>query len=457
MEDTKHAPKAAAYNAITDGVIWKQLLLFAAPLLVGNLFQQLYNTADSIIVGNYVGKNALAAVGSSSVIINMIIGFFMGLATGAGVLVSQYFGANDEKSVHDTVHTGMMAMVFSGLFLTVLGILLTPAIIRLIGTPEEVQSSSILYLRVFFIGITFLMVYNMGAGILRAVGDARRPLYYLIAASLTNIVLDFVFVLFLDLAVLGVALGTILSELLSAVLTVRALMRETDVYRLVLKDLRVQKRYLLQIVRVGLPAGIQQSVIAFSNVIVQSHINSFGSAAMAGCGAYTKVDAFVTLPFMSISLASTTFVGQNIGAQKWDRVKKSARTSFFISTLITIVISALIYVFGSQILSVFTSDEEVIRFGTMQLQWMAPFYVLCGFSNVCSGVIRGSGETTIPMLIMVFNFCVLRVIWLSVMPMFIHDITIVFLSYIVTWTTCAVMMMIYYKKGKWLTRYSAGS
>lgn len=440
-------------NGITEGVIWKQLLLFSAPLLIGNLFQQLYNTADSIIVGHFVGKNALAAVGSSTVVINMLIGFFMGLATGAGVLISQYYGAKDERRVHEIVHTGMAAMFISGILLTILGVFLTPLIIRSMGTPAEVQNSSILYLRVFFLGITALVIYNMGAGILRAVGDSKRPLYYLIAASVTNIILDFVFVIFLDLGVLGVALGTVISEIVSAVLTVRALMKDREMYQFHPLEMRIRKGFLGMIIRVGLPAGVQQSVIAFSNVIVQSRINSFGAAAMAGCGAYTKIDAFVILPFMSLSLAITTFVGQNIGARKWDRVKKSAHASFAIAAVITTLLSVFIYLSGSRLLQIFTSDTDVVRYGTMMLRWMAPFYLLCAFSNVCSGVIRGSGQTTVPMLIMVGNYCLLRIIWLSVVPRFFHDIRVVFLSYIITWITCAAMMILYYKKGKWLSRY----
>lgn len=439
-------------NSITNGIIWKQLLLFSAPLLVGNLFQQLYNTVDSIIVGNYVGRNALAAVGSSTVIINMIIGFFMGIATGAGVLVSQFYGAGDKKGVHDTVHTGMLAMVYSGIILTGLGIALSPVIIHLMGTPQEVQSSSILYLRVFFIGITALMIYNMGAGLLRAVGDSKRPLYYLIAASICNIILDFIFVLFFKLGVLGVALGTVFSEILSAILVLLALMRDTDCYQLILRDLHIHEKHLIAIVKIGLPAGLQQSVISFSNVIVQSKINVFGAAAMAGYSAYTKIDSFVTLPFMSLSLASTTFIGQNIGAKKWDRVKKSARTSFLFSAVITIVLSAVIVILGKKLLAIFTGDTDVIYYGTLMLKYMAPFYIICAFSNVCSGIIRGAGETKIPMLIMVGNYCVLRIIWLSIITIFVHNIIVVFLGYLITWSTAAIMMFIYYKKGSWLSR-----
>lgn len=440
-------------NEIIEGNIWKQLLLFSLPLLAGNLFQQLYNTVDSVIVGNYVGKNALAAVGSSMVIINMLIGFFMGLATGAGVLISQYYGAGDEKKVHDTVHTDIAAMLVSSAVLTVGGYFLTPWILRMMGTPTEVRDSSELYLRVFFLGITGLVIYNTGSGILRAVGDSKRPLYYLIAASITNVILDFVFVIFMNLGVLGVALATDIAMFLSAGLTVRTLIKEHDMYRFVWKDLKIQKSYLLDMIKVGLPAGMQQSVISFSNVIVQAKINSFGAAAMAGCGAYNKVESFVLLPFMSMSLASTTFVGQNIGAKKFDRVKKAANVSFVLTFIVTEVLSIFVYMFGSSILGIFTSDAEVIRYGTWQLRYMAPFYVICAFSNVCSGVIRGSGEATIPMLIMVGNFCVVRILWLTIMPLFITDITIVFWGYIITWITCAAMMYLYYKKGNWLKKY----
>ncbi len=440
-------------NTITEGTIWKQLLFFSVPLLIGNLFQQLYNTVDSIIVGNYVGRNALAAVGSSTVIINMIIGFFMGIAAGAGVLISHFYGAKDKQAVHDVVHTSMLAMIYSGIILTAAGILLTPVIIHLMGTPQEVQSSSILYLRVFFLGIIALMIYNMGAGLLRAVGDSKRPLYYLIAASVCNIILDFVFVLFFKLGVFGVALGTVFSEILSAALVVTALMRSNDCYRLILRDLHIHEKHLFSIIKIGLPAGIQQSVISFSNVIVQSKINMFGAAAMAGYSACTKIDSFVTLPFMSLSLASTTFIGQNIGAKKWDRVKTSARTSFVFSAIITVLLSVLIVIFGRRLLAFFTSDTDVIQYGQIMLNCMAPFYILCAFSNVCSGIIRGAGETRVPMLIMVGNYCVLRIIWVSIITALIHNIVAVFSGYLFTWTTAAVMMALYYKKGNWLSRY----
>ncbi len=440
-------------NGITEGVIWKELLKFSAPLLIGNLFQQLYNMVDSIIVGNYVGSEALAAVGSSVVIINMVIGFFMGIATGAGVMLSQYYGAKDERGVQNTIHTAIMALFLSGVVVTVIGVLAASTIIRLMHTPAEVEDLSVLYLRIFFLGGVPLVIYNAGAGLLRAVGDAKRPLYYLIVASIVNIILDFVFVLYFDMGVAGVAIATIIAETVSAVLVMRTLMTDDDMYKVHLKKLKIQKNYLESIMRVGFPAGIQQSVISFSNVIVQANINVFGAAAVAGAGAYNKVDAFVMLPFMSLSLASTTFIGQNIGAKKWDRVRKSARSCFALSTGVTVTLSILLLMFGTKIMGIFTDDAEVIYYGSLMMKWMAPFYFLCSFTNVCSGVIRGSGEAMIPMFIMVGNFCLVRMVWLAITTRIFGNIHVVFACYVFTWVTASIMMMIYYKKGNWLRRY----
>ena len=440
-------------NAIISGVIWKQLLLFALPLLIGNLFQQLYNTVDSVIVGNYVGKNALAAVGSSMSIINMLIGFFLGLSTGAGVIISQYYGADAKKELHDAVHTTIAMILISGVFLTFCGILFTPAILRMMGTPAEVMELSVRYLKIYFAGILSLMIYNMGAGILRAIGDSKRPLYYLIASSLVNVALDLIFVVCFKMGVAGVAYATIIAQTVSAVLIIIRLIRTTESYHLILRDLKIHKIYLLKILRVGLPAGLQQSIIAFSNVIVQSKINGFGAAAMAGCGAYTKVDAFVILPFMSLSLAGTTFVGQNIGARRYDRVRKTARASFIITLIITLTLSVLVYLFGPVILRIFTKEQDVIHYGSYMLKTLAPFYLFVAFANVCSGIIRGSGQTVIPMLIMVGTMCVVRVIWLTVMTPIMQDIMVVFLGYIITWVLCAALMLAYYLMGSWLTRY----
>ena len=441
-------------NGITDGVIWKELLKFSAPLLIGNLFQQLYNTVDSIVVGNFVGSDALAAVGSSVVIINMLIGLFMGISAGAGVLVSQYYGARDVRGLQGTMHTGLASMFVCGIVITVLGIIFSPFIVRAIGTPPEVESLSVLYLRIFFLGSVPLVIYNMGAGLLRAVGDSKRPLYFLVVACVTNIILDLVFVLVFDLGVAGVAIATGVAQAVSAVLEIYVLMHDDDIYRISLRKMKIQKSYLLSIIRIGLPSGIQQSVISFSNIIVQSKINIFGAAAMAGYSAYNKVDSFIMLPFMSIGLASTTFVGQNIGAKKWDRVKKSANTSIAISASVTVVLSALVFIFGTNLIGLFTSEPDVIEYGHLMLLWMAPFYVLCCFTNICSGIIRGAGEATIPMFIMVGNYCVVRIIWLTVMTKLFHNIDIVFAGYPVTWLTAAVIMAIYYKKGDWLRRYT---
>lgn len=451
---TEAVTEEVRVNGITEGVIWKELLKFSAPLLVGNLFQQLYNTVDSIVVGNFVGADALAAVGSSMVIINMLIGLFMGIAAGAGVLVSQYYGAHDKRGVQGTMHTGLASMFYCGIILTVLGILTAPFIVRAIGTPEEVEEMSVLYLRLFFLGSVPLVIYNMGAGLLRAIGDSKRPLYFLIVACVVNIVLDLLFVVVLDMGVAGVAIATGIAQAVSAVLVLYVLAHDDDIYRISFRKMKVQRNYLSSIIRIGLPSGIQQSVISFSNIIVQSKINFFGAAAMAGYSAYCKVDTFIMLPFMSIGLASTTFVGQNIGAQKWNRVKKSANTSILMSVTITLILSLLVFLFGGHLIRLFTSESEVIEYGLLTLKWMAPFYILCCFTNICSGIIRGAGEATVPMFIMVANYCVLRIIWLTVMTGVFHNIEIVFAGYPVTWLTAAIIMAVYYKRGSWLRKYT---
>ena len=306
---------------MTEGVIWKQLLAFSMPLLVGNLFQQLYNTVDSIVVGNFIGSEALAAVGSSNSLINLIIGMFMGIATGAGVIISQYYGAKDEQKLHWAVHTCMALSLIGGALLIVLGVLLSPLILRLMGTPEEVMPNSVAYLRIFFCGSLFNLVYNMGAGVLRAVGDSRRPLYYLCVSSVVNIILDMVFVVVFRMGTAGVGYATVIAQAVSSVLTVRALMKTEDSYRLVPSRIRIDRRMMKRILKLGIPSGIQQSIISLSNVIVQANINGYGAAAMAGYGAYSKVDGFAMLPLQSFCMASTTFTGQNIGAKKARRVK----------------------------------------------------------------------------------------------------------------------------------------
>ncbi|MDD6032444.1 MAG: MATE family efflux transporter, partial [Oscillospiraceae bacterium] len=399
---------------MTQGVIWKQLLLFALPLMVGNLFQQLYNTVDSIVVGNFVGKEALAAVGSVGPIINSLIGFFTGLATGAGVVISQAYGAKNSEKVSRTVHTTLSLTLLLCLLFTFIGIAMTPMMLRLMSTPEDVFGESAAYLRIYFAGVSGLMIYNMGAGILRAVGDSRRPLYFLIFSACTNTVLDLLFVAVLRWGIAGVAWATVLSQVISAVLIMIVLMRTDGPYRLELKKLRLEIPILREVVRVGLPAAIQQMITSISNVFVQSYINMFGSSVMAGWSAYSKIDQFMMLPMMSVSLAATTFVGQNRGAGRLDRIKKGANTAFFMSLTVSLLAMAPLLIFAPSLVGLFNSEAEVLSYGVLFIRTLSPFYMLCCINQVYASSLRGLGNTRAPMFIMLGSFVVFRQIYLFI-------------------------------------------
>lgn len=438
---------------MTEGVIWKQLLLFALPLLLGNLFQQFYNTVDSIVVGNYIGANALASVGASTPIVNLMVGMFTGLGTGAGVVIAQFFGAKDHKGVHDGVHTTIALCIVSGLVMAVVGVGLSPTILRLLDTPAEIMEGSVTYLQIYFMGVMALMIYNMGSGILRAVGDSRTPLYFLMVSSVVNILLDLLFVIKIQMGVAGVAWATLIAQAISACLVLIRLMTSTESYKLIVKDIRFHKKVLLETVRIGLPGGIQNAVISFSNLIVQYNINSFGAAAVAGCSAYTKIDGFAILPVMSFSMAITTFTGQNIGAKNYDRVRKGAKTCLVIALAVTLTLSGGLYLFGEKLLRVFSSDQQVLSYAVQMMHFLVPGYVCLATAHTYCGVVRGAGISMVPMLALVGNMCVLRVIWISLaMPVF-HNIIVVFLGYSLTWLTSALTMMIYYHRSGWLERH----
>lgn len=438
---------------MTEGVIWKQLLLFALPLLLGNLFQQFYNTVDSIVVGNYIGANALASVGASTPIVNLMVGMFTGLGTGAGVVIAQFFGAKDHKGVHDGVHTTIALCLVSGLVMAVVGVALSPTILRLLDTPAEIMEGSVTYLQIYFMGVMALMIYNMGSGILRAVGDSRTPLYFLMVSSVVNILLDLLFVIKIQMGVAGVAWATLIAQAISACLVLIRLVTSTESYKLILKDIRFHKKVLLETIRIGLPGGIQNAVISFSNLIVQYNINSFGAAAVAGCSAYTKIDGFAILPVMSFSMAITTFTGQNIGAKNYDRVRKGAKTCLVIALAVTLTLSGGLYLFGEKLLRVFSSDQQVLSYAVQMMHFLVPGYVCLATAHTYCGVVRGAGISMVPMLALVGNMCVLRVIWISLaMPVF-HNIIVVFLGYSLTWLTSALTMVIYYHRSGWLERH----
>ena len=438
---------------MTQGTIWKQLICFAFPLLIGNLFQQLYNTVDSVVVGNFVSTEALAAVGSVTPIINMLVGFFSGLATGAGVVISQFFGAKNGQMLHKAVHTTLLMTVGLGVIFTFIGIFMTPLMLNLMSTPADVFDGAALYLRIYFGGVLGLMLYNMVSGILRAVGDSKRPLYFLILSSLLNVVLDLAFVLIFHWGIAGVAIATIIAQFISAFLLLVVLARSDEDYKLVLRDLKMDTEILKRIVRIGLPAGLQMAVTSFSNVFVQSYINRFGSACMAGWTSYSKIDQFVLLPMQSLSLSATTFVGQNLGAGNLSRAKKGTRVSMAISVAITAVLTVLLIAFSSQLLMLFNQDENVLYYGNIFIRYLAPFYVICCINQIFAGSLRGAGDATGPMIIMLLSFVVFRQIYLFVGSQFFDSIIFVGLGYPAGWLVCSVFMAIHYFRGRWEKDY----
>ncbi len=446
--------KRKTSSIMTEGVIWKQLVYFAIPLVIGNLFQQLYNTVDSIVVGNFVSKQALAAVGSTGPIINTLVGFFMGLATGASVVISQYYGARDNKNLRLAVHTTLIMTFVLSIIFTFAGIAIVPYMLRFMKTPEDVFAESAAYLRIYFVGVSGLMFYNIGSGILRAIGDSRRPLYFLCFSSVINIGLDLLFVLKFNMGIAGVAYATIIAQFASAVLVLVVLSNKSEPYGIVWRELRLSKPILKVIIRVGMPAGLQQAVTSFSNVFVQSYINAFGSSCMAGWTSYSKIDQFVMLPMQSLSLASTTFVGQNLGARQLDRAKKGMRTSLYMAIGTTVGLAVLLNIFASQLLQLFNQEPEVLHYGLIFVRFMSPFYVLCCWNQIFSGALRGAGDSTGPMVILLSSFVVFRQIYLFIASRLFDSIYVTALAYPMGWLLCSLLVYIRYRKGKWEKNYS---
>ena len=436
---------------ITQGVIWKQLLAFFFPLWFGTFFQQLYNTVDTVVVGRFVGKTALAAVGSTGVVVNLTVGVFTGLASGAVVIIAQHYGARRGPEVFRSVHTAMLLSLLLGAFFMAAGFLLTPWSLRAMGTTEEALPGAILYQRIYFLGMIPNVVYNMGTGVLRAVGDARRPLYFLIAASLCNIVLDLVLVVGFGLAVLGVALATVLSQLLSAVLVVLSLMRsQGQAYQLFPRQLRLYGAPLKDAMRVGVPAALQSVMYSASNIVIQAAINSFGTDAVAAWTAYGKMDVIFWMSINAMALAITTFAGQNYGAGQYDRLKKGVRVSVGMSAGFTVLLSTAMTVFARPILSIFSPDPDVLEIGVAMVRFLAPCYITYILVELLPGAIRGAGRSMVPMLISVFGVCVRRLVWLCTVVPAHHTIEAVELSYPITWAVTSAAVLIYYRWGHWL-------
>lgn len=435
---------------MTAGSISKRLIFFALPLLLGNLFQQMYNTVDSLIVGNFLGSSALAAVSSSGSLINMLIGFLSGIATGAGVIVSRYFGAKDAKDVHRAVHTMVAFGLVAGVVMSIVGVLLSPQILVWMGTPDSVFAESVAYLQIYFFGSLGFVMYNILVGILQAVGDSRHPLYYLMASSVINLVLDILFITAFHAGVGGAALATVISQVFSAALCFVQLMRTRESYRLQISKIRFDFKMLRQIVHIGLPSGVQNSIIAFANVIVQSNINAFGEMAMAGYGAYSKIEGFAFLPINSFTLAMTTFVGQNLGAGQKERTRKGARFGILATVLLAELIGIAVFLLAPQLIAAFDSTPEVIRFGVEKARTAALFYCLLAYSHSVASILRGAGKAVVPMLIMMSFWCVVRVAFLSISIPMTHSIQMVYVVYPLTWSLSSIAFFFYYQRANWM-------
>ena len=430
---------------MTDGGIVKQITLFALPLMLGNIFQMLYNTVDSIVVGNFVGKQALAAVGSTTMIVNMLVFFFNGFSTGAGVIIANLFGARKLEKLHRAIETTMAATFLLSALFTLAGVAAVKPMLRFMATPEDVFGEATVYLQIYIGGISGLLVYNMGSGILRAVGDTMRPLYFLILTSVVNIVLDLLFVVVLDQGIAGVAWATILSQFLSAALTLRLLTRSRDIYRLTWGDLKIDRGILGEIFAVGLPAGIQSVITAFSNVFVQSYVNFFGSSCMAGWSCYNKLDQFVMLPMQSMAMAATTFVSQNIGAGRQRRADQGTVITVSMSVGVTTVIVTLLCLFAAPAVRMFSPDQSVIDYGVLFIRANCFFLLFNCVNHVLAGALRGRGDSKGPMIIMLLAFVGIRQIYLFVVTRFVANTPfLVGFGYPVGWTTCCVIELTYF-------------
>lgn len=440
---------------MTEGPIWKRIIAFALPLFLGNLFQQLYTTADSLIVGNFLGSSSLAAVSSSGPPIFLLVGFFNGIAVGAGVVTARYYGARQSESVSQAVHTTVAFGIVAGVLLTVLGLIYTPVILRLMGTPGDVLPESVIYFRIYFSGSLAFVLYNIFVGILQSVGDSRHPLIYLIISSAVNVALDLLLIAVLGFGVGAAALATVISQFLSAFLCLVRLTRTRAEYRIIPRQIRFDGPMLRQIATCGLPAGFQNSIIALANVVVQSNINKFGKMAVAGCGAYSTIEGFGFLPITCFALAMTTFISQNLGARQYGRAKQGARFGILCSIIFAELVGLFIYHFSPVLVAAFNRDPQVIAIGTAQAHTITLFYFLLAFSHCVAGILRGAGKSTVPMLVMMVFWCMVRVTYITIGIHFLPDIRIVFWAYPLTWSLSSLVFLIYLLQGKWVHGFEA--
>ncbi|MEG1191968.1 MAG: MATE family efflux transporter [Clostridia bacterium] len=441
---------------LTQGVIWKEMLIFFVPIMLGTFFQQLYNTVDAVVVGQFVGKEALAAVGgSASILINLLVGFFVGLSSGATVIISQYHGARDHDAVGRSVHTAMALALACGLVLMVVGIVFAPQMLRVMRTPEETIADSATYMRIYFVGVIPALIYNIGSGVLRAVGDSRRPLYFLIVCCVANIVLDLLFVVGFHMGVAGAAWATILSMAASAALVVGSLMRTPHSYQLHIRKIRFDRAILGRVMRIGMPAGLQSVLYSVSNLLIQSSINAFGTDAVAAWATFGKIDGLLWMILSAFGIAATTFVGANYGAKRMDRVKKSVVAALVMAFASAFAMSVVVHFGGRVFYRLFTADEAVVELGLRMMSAITPFYFTYVAIEILSGALRGMGDALKPMLLTCFGICVLRVVWILVIVPFAPVVEMVALSYPVTWVITSALFAWYYLKGSWRKRIQA--
>lgn len=435
---------------MTEGSISGAIIRFAVPLFLGNLFQQMYNSVDSLIVGNYLGNSALAAVSATGTLIQLMIGFFQGVFIGAGVVVSRYFGANLDEPMSKAIHTTITIALTFGFLLSLIGVLFTPIILDWMGTPEDIFDLTVSYIRVYFAGVLGLILYNACSGIMQAVGDSKHPLYYLIVSSITNVCLDLLFITVFHWGVFSAALATVIAQFLSSTLCLTRLMRTKDKTGVQLKHLGFDIDMIRQIINFGLPSGLQNSIINFANVIVQSNINAFGTMAVAGLGAYSKIDGFAFLPVTSFNAAITTFIGQNLGAKQYDRAKRGSRFGLICAISLAELIGGILLIFGPYLIQAFTSEEQAIAYGLQKLHISAPFFFLLAASHGFSAVLRGAGKAKVPMLVMLGCWCVFRVTFISIMVPLTQSIKVVMWVYPITWAMSTLILFIYYFKADWV-------
>ena len=436
---------------LTEGVIWKQLLLFLLPIAVGTLFQQLYSTVDAVIVGQFVGSDALAAVGgSAATITQLVVGVFTGLASGATVVIAHGYGAEDRTKLTRAVHTAIAFSILAGAVITVVGILLTPNALIWTKNPQEIMGDSILYLRLYFVGTIPMLVFNMGSGILRAVGDSRRPLYYLVVCCLLNIVLDLLFVAGFHMGVAGAAVATTLANLASALLILWQLARTQEGYQLVVRNIRVHRATLVHILGIGVPAAIESAMYAVSNLLIQVPINELGTDSVAAWSATSKVDGIYWSLIVSFGVAIMAFVGQNYGAGKYDRMKASVRVCLGIALVMTVVLSLLLLVFAKYCFRIFTDNPQVIRYATQVVGYFVPFYFIWTFIEVIANALRGAGDALVPMLISVGGICGFRILWIVLVVPHWSSLLGISICYPISWLITAVILILYYQKGRWL-------